>query len=66
MLLIKECFDTSRKPYAEESWTEFEEFLTVKYSDKEVEGIKKSLTGIQLPFSVSDFQHHLNSKKRFF
>ncbi len=65
-VIDQECFDTSRKPYAEESWTEFEEFLTVKYSDKEVEGIKKSLTGIQLPFSVSDFQHHLNSKKDFF
>ena len=65
-IIDQECFDTSRKPYAEESWTEFEEFLTVKYSDKEVEGIKKSLTGIQLPFSVSDFQHHLNNKKGFF
>ena len=62
----QECFDTARKSYAEESWSEFEEFLTVKYSDKEVEGIKKSLTGIQLPFSVSDFQHHLNTKKAFF
>lgn len=65
-VIDQECFDTSRKSYAEESWIEFEEFLTVKYSDKEVEGIKKSLTGIQLPFSVSDFQHHLNSKKDFF
>ena len=40
-VIDQECFDTARKSYAEESWIEFEEFLTVKYSDKEVEGIKK-------------------------
>lgn len=66
IMIDQECFDTSRKPYAEESWAEFEEFLTVKYSDKEVEGIKKSLTGIRLPFSVSEFQEKLDQKKDFF
>jgi hypothetical protein len=65
-IIDQECFDTARKPYAEESWIEFEEFLTVKYSDREVEGIKKALTGMQLPFLVSDFQHQLNIKKDFF
>lgn len=65
-IIDQECFDSVRKPYAEQSWIEFEEFLTVKYSDKEVEGMKKALTGIQLPFLVSDFQHHLNNKKEFF
>lgn len=65
-LIDQECFDSARKPYAEESWSEFEEFLTVKYTDCEVEGIKKALTGIQLPFAVSDFQRRLNEKKDFF
>ncbi len=62
----QETFDIARKTYAEESWIEFEEYLTVKYSDTEVEGIKKAITGINLPFHVSDFQKHLNEKSTFF
>lgn len=62
----QECFYNARKQYAEESWIEFEEFLTVKYSDSEVEAIKKSLIGISLPFSVSDYQRQLNEKSSFF
>lgn len=62
----QECFYSIRKQYAEESWIEFEEFLTVKYSDKEVEGIKRTLTGMSLPFSVSEFRNSMEQKSNFF
>lgn len=62
----QECFYNVRKQYAEDSWIEFEEFLTVKYSDTEVEGIKKSLIGISLPFSVSDYRKQIEEKSSFF
>lgn len=59
-------FQTITKPYSEESWVEFEETLTVKYSDIEVEGIKKSLTGLKLPFDVGIFMKHMDGKIDFF
>lgn len=62
----QEIFETVRKPYSEESWIEFEEELTAKYSDTEVEGIKKSLTGITLPFKVNDFQKSIEGKVDFY
>lgn len=55
-----------RKPYSEESWIEFEEVLTVKYSDMEVEGIKKALTGISLPFGLVDLQKQIDGKIDFY
>lgn len=36
----QETFDTIRKDYSDESWTEFEESLTAKYSNIEVDGIR--------------------------
>lgn len=62
----QEIFETIRKTYSEESWIEFEEVLNVKYSDTEIEGIKKALTGIELPFKVSDFSKKIDDKKDFF
>lgn len=62
----QEIFEVIRKPYAEESWIEFEEALTVKYSDIEVEGIKKALTGITIPFRIVDFQKQIDGKTDFY
>lgn len=62
----QEIFDSVRKTYAEESWIEFEEVLTAKYSDAEVEGIKKSLTSLALPFEIKDFQNNIDSNRDFF
>ena len=62
----QEIFDSVRKQYSEESWIEFEEVLTAKYSDVEVEGIRKALNGINLPFAVSDFQKQIDGKIDFF
>lgn len=62
----QEIFDSIRKTYAEESWVEFEEVLTSKYFDDEVEGIKKSLTGLSLPFELTDFINNINKNKDFF
>lgn len=61
----QEIFESVRKPYSEESWIEFEEVLTVKYSDMEVEGIKKALTGISLPFELVDLQKQIDGKIEF-
>ena len=62
----QEIFEAVRKPYSEESWIEFEEVLTVKYSDIEVEGIKKSITGISVPFEVVDFKKQIEGKIDFY
>jgi len=58
----QETFDVVKQRYSEESWIEFEEVLTAKYSDQEVEGIKQALTGLRLPFSTSDFVAQINGK----
>ncbi|MDD6195000.1 MAG: hypothetical protein PUB19_08890 [Lachnospiraceae bacterium] len=64
--LDQNVFQAITKQYSEESWSEFEETLTVKYSDAEVEGIKKSLTGISLPFDVQEFKNQIRRKMHFF
>lgn len=58
----QETFDIIKQRYSEESWIEFEEVLTAKYSDREVEGIKQALTGLRLPFASSDFIAQINGK----
>lgn len=55
-----------RQQYSEESWSEFEEILTVKYSNVEVEGIKLALTGIPVPFSTRYFADRIDEKAKFF
>ncbi|MGB4661130.1 MAG: hypothetical protein WBI07_18305 [Mobilitalea sp.] len=62
----QETFDTVTKQYSEESWREFEEVLTVKYPDAEVDGIKKALTGISLPFMIKDFVAQIEGKSEVF
>lgn len=59
-------FDSVRQTYSEESWVEFEEVLTATYSDVEVEGIKKVLTGLCLPFDLEDFNEAIEKKAQFF
>mgnify|MGYP003227848472 CR=1 FL=1 len=58
----QETFDTIRKDYSAESWTEFEESLTAKYSDVEVDGIRLALTGISIPFELKDFIAQIDGK----
>lgn len=55
-----------RKTYSEESWREFEEVLTAQYSDVEVEGIRKALTGLEVPFAPKDLQKNIDGKKEYF
>lgn len=62
----QQTFEIVKQRYSEESWTEFEEILTVKYSDREVCGIKIALTGLQVPFTVSDFEKSINGKADVF
>ena len=62
----QQTFDNVKQRYSEESWAEFEEILTVKYSDREVGGIKIALTGLQVPFTVSDFEKSVNGKAGVF
>lgn len=62
----QEVFDSVRKTYSEESWREFEEVLTAQYSDVEVEGIRKALTGLEVPFAPKDLQKNIDGKKEYF
>ena len=62
----QQTFDSVKQRYSEESWAEFEEILSVKYSDREVQGIKIALTGLQVPFSVSDFGKSISGKSSFY
>ena len=62
----QQTFESVKQRYSEESWAEFEEILTVKYSDREVRGIKIALTGLQVPFTVSDFVKSINGKSEVF
>lgn len=62
----QQTFESVKQRYSEESWAEFEEMLTVKYSDREVGGIKIALTGLQVPFMVSDFARNINGKASVF
>lgn len=62
----QKTFEIVRQQYSEESWSEFEEILTVKYSDVEVEGIKLALTGLQVPFSTRDFAERIDGKADIF
>lgn len=58
----QETFDTIRKDYSSESWTEFEESLTAKYSNVEVDGMRQALTGISIPFELKDFIAQMDGK----
>ncbi len=62
----QQTFDRVKQRYSEESWLEFEEILTIKYSDREVRGIKIALTGLQVPFMISDFESNINEKASVF
>lgn len=62
----QQTFDNVKQRYSEESWAEFEEILTVKYSDREVGGIKIALTGLNVPFTVSDFKNSIDGKADVF
>lgn len=62
MIADQETFDTIRKDYSLESWSEFEESLTAKYSNVEVEGIRQALTGISIPFELKDFITQMDGK----
>ncbi|MBR2931097.1 MAG: hypothetical protein IKC32_07715 [Clostridia bacterium] len=65
-IVNQETFERVRQRYAEESWSEMEETLTVTYSDKEVIGIRQVLTGIRVPFTLSEFISAIDGKKELF
>lgn len=62
----QKTLDIVKQRYSEEAWIEFEEILTVKYSDKEVEGIKLALTDMQVPFTIQDFASQIQGKAETF
>ncbi|MBE5814286.1 MAG: hypothetical protein E7320_03630 [Clostridiales bacterium] len=62
----QETLDIVRQRYSEESWAEFEEILTVKYSDVEVSGIRQALTGLQVPFTSREFAAQIDGKAETF
>lgn len=59
-------FDAIRQQYSQESWDEIAESLTAIYSDVEVEGIRHVLTGISLPFRLTDFIRQIDGNSETF
>lgn len=62
----RDVFEGIRKDYAKESWIELSETLSASYDTNSIEGIKKSFIGINLPFSLSDYESILDSKEKHF
>lgn len=62
----QEVFEGVRKIYANEAWIEFSETLSASYNSASIDGIKKSLIGIKLPFFIEEYKSILKSKEKFF
>lgn len=60
------CFEGVRKSYSSESWEEFSNELAAKYSQSEIDGIKKVLVGIGSYFSAKMFSDRINEKAAHF
>lgn len=58
----QEIFEGIRKDYAKESWSEFSETLSASYNLDSIEGIKKSLIGMSLPFTLAEYSQILKQK----
>jgi len=62
-LINQSLIDEIRQAYSEQCWEEFSEELRAKYSEDEVEGIKQALIGINLPFTIKEFEMQIEGKK---
>lgn len=59
-------FNIAKAKYSEESWAEFSNELSVKYSREEVDAIRQVLTGIQARFTVQLFDDRINELKKMY
>lgn len=64
--ITKALFESVRKPYSTESWEEFSNELTAKYSQTEVEAIRQVLVGSPAEFSLVRFCERIEEKAQFF
>lgn len=62
----KALFESVRKQYSTESWEEFSNELTAKYSQTEVEAIRQVLVGGSAEFSLIQFCERIEEKAKFF
>lgn len=60
------CFESVRKAYSQESWEEFRNELSAKYTPLEIDGIKQVLIGIGPIFSLDFFTERLMEKASYF
>ncbi len=60
------CFESVRKVYSQESWEEFSNELSAKYTQEEIDGIKQVLVGIGTVFSLEMFTRKLEEKSMHF
>ena len=60
------CFESVRKTYSQESWEEFSNELSAKYSPEEIDGIKQVLVGIGTSFSLKNFSERIDEKAPHF
>ncbi|AXM87803.1 hypothetical protein CI793_04800 [Anoxybacillus ayderensis] len=61
-----QVFDSIRKSYSSESWTELTEELRTIYSEEEIEGIKRMFYGINSPFTYKWLQEHVKKSKEMY
>lgn len=58
-----QIFDAIRKQYSKDSWIEITEELRANYTDIEIDGIKKILSGRKRYFSFKDLNEHIDKIK---
>lgn len=56
----EQAFLSIRKEYAELSWSEISEEISAAKSSTYIEGLRRILYGIELPFTLSDFIQKMN------
>lgn len=60
------AFESVRKSYSHDSWEEFSNELSAKYTPLEIDGIKQVLIGINVSFSIGQFSERIEEKKIYF
>lgn len=59
-------FDAIRKEYSIQSWVEHTEELRAKYTEQEIEGVKKLFYGIECPFSLHEITIVSDNRRKIY
>lgn len=59
-------FDSIKKEYSIQSWVEQTEELRTKFTEQEIEGVKKLLYGLKCPFSYNEITLHCDERRKMY